>query len=77
MKKIKYFIFVIVLLCSLVLFGCYPGNVGTNTNPSDTTNKVTNEITQTVVDYNSNITIEDLEDSVENILKLMKEMANK
>ena len=63
MKKIKYFIFVIVLLCSLVLFGCYPGNLGTNT-PSDVTNKVTNEITQTVVDYNSNVTIEDLEDAV-------------
>lgn len=64
MKKIKYLTLVIVLCCTFALFGCYPGNIGTGNSPTDVTNKVTNEITQTVVDYNSNITIEDLEDAV-------------
>lgn len=63
MKNKKYFILVLILGLIFALVSCYPGEVN---NPSygDVTNKVTNEITQTVVDYNSNITIEDLEDAV-------------
>ena len=71
MRKNKILLFIITLVLLLCIGGCiYEGP--SNSQGSNVTNKVTNEITQTVVDYNSNITVEDLEDAVTTATKMVE-----
>ena len=71
MRKNKLLLVVICSLLLLIVGGCIYD--GPNNNSSvDVTNKVTNEITQSVVDYNSNVTIEDLEDAISVATKMVE-----
>ena len=70
MKKNKFILIVITIVLVLCLGSClYQGPVNQG---SDVTNKVTNEITQSVVDYDSKVTIEDLEDAVTVATKMVE-----
>ena len=71
MSKKKIILFLIILVLTISVSGCIYEEP-TNNPGSDITNKVTNEITQTIVDYNGNITIEDLEDSVTTTVKMVE-----
>lgn len=70
--KNKFILLMIVALFVFGLTGCIYEGSSNDQNKNDTTNKVTNEIHQTVVDYNSNITIEDLEDAVTVTTKMVE-----
>ncbi len=70
MKKTKIYLLIMTIIVLFVTSSClYNPNNGSNISVD---NKVTNEITQSYVDYNSNVTIEDLEDAVTVTTKMVE-----